>query len=504
MTVYYLDPSALGDTHSGLKETGKTITSSADTTHFVDTTLSGADDYLNGDFFWNLTRNAGSAISDYVSSTQEVTLSTAITGMAAGDSYYMIHAKKTIAGVKSMVYGDIAYIRAGTTLPMSAQVTFDNSGEPTAFISLIGLGNGTTSLETTDGTATEAWHDASVVIPILSYTSGSRLVVWYDYFWRFENLDIRNGSAASQMDIEGGHTIVKNVKFDNCTTTALFIDGPKVRVEDCTFTNGSRQDIMIGGNSGSEDTYIKNCFFDGWYDGSPWVDMAINFYNLQTGNIYFDHCTSQNHIHGFTRPTMSSACLHFRDFECTDTDGLIDWWGGIGDEQSRSLTGYVFRIEDWEHNYGAAYNMYSSGEIISDSLVIRDGGATTSAKFVPMLFTTVPAPLCISGNMYDPDIRVWAKGSDAVATIYIRGYGWTTFPTAQELYVEAEYLSSYGVGTITRQLARSDEVLVDNTNWVAFNCSINPAEDSMVNIKVYLGKYEASSGIYVDIKPVLT
>jgi hypothetical protein len=64
-----------------------TVDSTADTTHFVDDALTGTDDYVKGAYFYNITRGLGSVISGFVADTDTVTLSTAITGMTAGDSY---------------------------------------------------------------------------------------------------------------------------------------------------------------------------------------------------------------------------------------------------------------------------------------------------------------------------------------------------------------------------------------------------------------------------------
>lgn len=89
-TTYYIDPTNGTDTFAGTR-IDSTVDSTADTTHFVDNALTGADDYLNGSYFYNVTRGLGSLITDFVAASDEVTLGTAITGMTAGDTYYILN-----------------------------------------------------------------------------------------------------------------------------------------------------------------------------------------------------------------------------------------------------------------------------------------------------------------------------------------------------------------------------------------------------------------------------
>lgn len=91
MATYYIDPVNGTDTFTGTR-IDSTVDSTADTTHFVDNALTGADDYLNGSFFYNVTRGIGSLITDFVAADDTVTLADAIAGMTAGDTYYILNA----------------------------------------------------------------------------------------------------------------------------------------------------------------------------------------------------------------------------------------------------------------------------------------------------------------------------------------------------------------------------------------------------------------------------
>ena len=90
-TTYYIDPTNGTDTFAGTR-IDSTIDSTADTTHFVDDALTGADSYILNSYFFNVTRGLGSLISAFTAIDDTVTLATAITGMTAGDTYYILNA----------------------------------------------------------------------------------------------------------------------------------------------------------------------------------------------------------------------------------------------------------------------------------------------------------------------------------------------------------------------------------------------------------------------------
>src|SRR3990167_8063566 len=90
-TTYYIDPVNATDTFAGTR-IDSTVDSTADTTHFVDDALTGADNYILNSYFYNVTRGIGSLISAFTAIDDTVTLATAITGMTAGDTYYILNA----------------------------------------------------------------------------------------------------------------------------------------------------------------------------------------------------------------------------------------------------------------------------------------------------------------------------------------------------------------------------------------------------------------------------
>ena len=76
------------------------------------------------------------------------------------------------------------------------------------------------------------------------------------------------------------------------------------------------------------------------------------------------------------------------------------------------------------------------------------------------------------------------------------------FPTASELYIQTEYLDQATTGHRAKSTA-STQTLTNNTDWVGFTTSFSPGQSGWVYIKVFLKKYTANCGVYVDIRPVI-
>jgi hypothetical protein len=159
-------------------------------------------------------------------------------------------------------------------------------------------------------------------------------------------------------------------------------------------------------------------------------------------------------------------------------------WGGIiGDEG-------VY-CEDYQGILGASHVFLVFGDVIKNIVTVRSGGAASSLEVVPLsncgLYCSIP-------------IFEWAEfnvpASPQTRTVYIKGEGWSTFPTAAQLYIQAEYYSDATL--MTKTTAVSTAVLTDNTTWTAFAVTFTPAQVSYVRYKGYLKTYASACKVYVD------
>ena len=127
-----------------------------------------------------------------------------------------------------------------------------------------------------------------------------------------------------------------------------------------------------------------------------------------------------------------------------------------------------------------------------NTVTVRSGGATASFEVVPLSYIASAFATELIVPWTENDVPASAQ----TRTIYIKGEGWTSFPTNTELYLEAEYFDH--ATNLTRTTAVSTAVLTDNTTWTAFTVSFTPAQVGRVDYRIYLKKYEAASKVYID------
>jgi len=484
-TTYYVDYVNGNDSRPGTKLGSFTADSGTNSTTVVDAELDGQD-ISSGDYLYNETVGAGALIQSWDDGTDTITLQSSITGQTSGDSYYILRSWQTLSQYTSATIrtpGDILKVRANQTHTYNtADINFDEDGSVNNYITIKGC-------DSTD----DPWGDGSDVKPIISFGDASyQMLMYNDDFWKIENLDIKSSNdgngivnvksltgayfkdcvirESTSSGVEGifaqyaDRFTVENCTFEDCYGTALLCSSAGVHVKNCTFNRGAgvgTDYFIVASNGGMvdvEDTALGQ-------DASPDSADVRAIVNSRVS------CRNCNFSAASTFSTAEGGCVY---------------------------------IEDDDQTYGNHKTIYSSGTIEKDTTVVRTGGASSSAKMSPNSSCGLYAPLKIRPqDNLGGDFKIWLSGGSAVTvTVYIRGFGWTSFPSASELYVEASYLSN--AATADRATVSSTAVLTDNTTWTAFSVTFTPARDGFVYVTVFLKKYEASSGIYVDIKPVIT
>ena len=140
---------------------------------------------------------------------------------------------------------------------------------------------------------------------------------------------------------------------------------------------------------------------------------------------------------------------------------------------------------------GASYAVLPCGDIVKNTSIIRVGGAASSLEVIPQ------STISIYGFVKIFEWIEFGVPTGSVAkTVYIKGEGWSTFPTAAQLYIEAEYLSHASL--MTKATVASTDVLTDNTTWTAFAVAFNPLQVGYVRYRGYLKVYGSSCKVYVD------
>jgi superoxide dismutase len=133
------------------------------------------------------------------------------------------------------------------------------------------------------------------------------------------------------------------------------------------------------------------------------------------------------------------------------------------------------------------------GDVIKNTTTVRSGGAASSLEVVPLSNCSVIAPIPI---FEWTELAVPASAQNK--SVYMRAdAAWSVYPTADELYVEAEYISD-GT-TFAVAIVKSTAVLNHASNWIQFTIpEFTPAVAGSVRYRAYLKKYEADRKVYVD------
>ncbi len=149
-------------------------------------------------------------------------------------------------------------------------------------------------------------------------------------------------------------------------------------------------------------------------------------------------------------------------------------------------------FEDYGGVLGEQYAAHAQGDVYRNVGTLRSGGAASSIRVVPLS--------SLAGGGYVRFFE-WTEldvpeDAEITRTIYVYGEGWSTFPLATELYIEAEYLNHASL--LTTATIKSEQVLAANEAWTVLSVTFTPLQVGPVRYKAYLKKYEAAAEIHVD------
>ena len=145
---------------------------------------------------------------------------------------------------------------------------------------------------------------------------------------------------------------------------------------------------------------------------------------------------------------------------------------------------------------GASVAFLPYGTLTKQASVVRAGGASTALKCDPESNCAAAFPMLLF-EWTEASVPASAQNK----SVYLRGGGWSSFPTNAQLWVEALYVSNGTTFAITE--TRSTAVLADNTTWVEFAIpEFTPAVAAHVRYRGWLATYEAGASVYVDAQLV--
>ncbi|RLC77910.1 MAG: hypothetical protein DRJ03_26075, partial [Chloroflexi bacterium] len=375
--------------------------------------------------------------------------------------------------------GDVLKVRANQThLYAGIDIVFDEDGNVDNMIEIMGCSS-------TD----DPWGDGSDVKPIIGFgDTNYQLNLDYDMYWQFMRLEFIE-SDDSYGTLKGRfahHSIIKDCIFRDAGHFGLYLSFSLVSlIEDCSFYSNSGANVFVT----SSRFKCVDCAFDG---GATGTDEGLRCEAMSIGELI--DCTfgsSSAHTYRDIRFLYAGSRIYARN--CSFT-GLINFY--------TEARGAFLKSEDHNQTKGAHRTYYHNGIIEKDTSVVRSGGAGSSAKMLPNSYCGLYYPLAIVDDFCSGDFKLWLPAEEKTVTIYIRTFGYTALPTADELYIEASYLDEATGGH--RATVQSTQTVSANDTWTAVSVTFTPSQEGWVYVTVYLKKYESDSGVYVDIKPVVS
>ena len=375
--------------------------------------------------------------------------------------------------------GDILKVRANQThLYAGIDIVFDEDGDANNMIEIRGCSS-------TD----DPWGDGSDVRPIIGFgDTAYQLYALLDDFWKFKRLEcIESSDSNGILYLHRSHNwIIDSCVFRDAGEVGLHLNSAYTAlIQDCSFYSNTTQNLRVS----SSRFKCIDCAFDG---GAATTDFGFYVNGLNIGELI--NCTfgsSSAHDLSDIRFIYLPSRIYARNCSFAGSISFL----------SEAL-GAFLRSEDHNQTKGAHQVLYHNGTIEKDTSVVRSGGASSSAKMTPNSNCGLYYPLTIADDFCSGDFKLWLPAEEKTVTIYMRTFGYTSLPTAYELYIEASYLDEATGGH--RATVKSTQTVSTNDTWTAFSVTFTPSQEGWVYVTVYLKKYEADSGVYVDIKPVVS
>lgn len=556
MATYYIDPDNGDDTHDGLR-IDSTVDSTADTTHFVDNALTGADDYINGGYFYNVTRGLGSQITDFVAATDTVTLGTAITGMTAGDTYYILNTWVDLdtfteaarsAGDKVIIRRgsttqiddgtDLTFTSNGTILnPIIVESDYDNlwhdqvdlSATATATLTfgsktvtyssdisgVLAAGDwiyasGDNNREFAYEVASVSTVTATLYLPYKGAQAGSGKTTY-----NMQNNPIWNSAAGDfQWNFDGdnywkvqgihirGTDSNGNVEIDSCWGHQLI---------DCILEANGALDRNINHTDDSVSDIFTKCRFTNAAVGfgTAGVDLfgEVRIYDCLVGS-------SGTLTQGILEITQAIGFFNFylRDTEFGNYSSYA--FGNRGNIHLRNVvigssteiqtqTAYLFgkfTSEDHDGNIGDnRFHQIGSGANLnaviyqSETSTIRSGGSNKSIKVTP---STNLNTIWDFNKLMIFELPIYATTDSKTYTVYFKPDDtaeWTADPTESELWIELE---AWGHATNNfRKITKSTGTIDMNgsSSWQSLTVTVAPAQAGIAYLRCWYAKTKESS-----------
>jgi len=407
--------------------------------------------------------------------------------------------------------GDIAYVRANTDETPAYDIDCDEDGTIPSSISIIGC----------DATVNDPWSDGSDTLPLVDFNGSSVYNMYLNGvrnwdFSRIKLFDVDTRTTLAVAQIESCHSVTfsgcvfaypNSPYASNYAIGAYVVYSFDIIFEGCTFEDCSAvtTDYGYGLYEIDASVSLNNCTFE---DNDDFC-IAAYYSKLNIEDSSFDA--------GSTTPAEEGIRARSCDLDIVNST--------FGTNTALSTGDLVIVYNSTVHTHNCTFNdgnewgtnAYNSklttdtqlqtkvGNITRNTDTLRDGGGTTSAFYLPNSLCSGSTPLSFGASdtffKSEDGLKVWALSSQTTLTVYAKHNNvWSVYPTNQEFYVQTRYISSNSQWVYSD---KSTEALVSGS-WQTFTNTIAPSTNGWIYWNVYLKKYQAEKGIFLDTKAVLS
>lgn len=564
-TTYYIDPTNGTDTFAGTR-IDSTVDVSATTTTFTDDALTGADDYLNGSYFFNVTRGLGSLITDFDGTLDLVTLADAITGMAAGDTYYILNSWLDLdqftenarsAGDKVIIRRGAVQCDDGTDLtftsdgtianPIIIEADYDNLWRDQVDLSATGTAtltfgsktitfssdvsgvlaagdwiyaSGDNNREFAYEVASVSSGDVTLYLPYKGNQAGSGKTmynmqdnpIWNsaagDFQWNFDGDDYWKvqGIHIRGTDVNG------NVEVDSCRGHQF---------DDCIFQGNGSTDAGFSPLDDNFYEFFNKCRFFGHVNNFGLTGDTFGHLSLKNCLLDGNNVASSAGFTNIGNQVVFNVILlecEFKNHAGHDM-GILGAGGTVRSRNTllsstneftnNSGFGTIDGLEDHDGAIGDSRYYFlgigsSSNAVLyqSETTTVRSGGSNKSIKVTP---TTNMTTIWDFNKLMVFEIPIYATTDSKTYEIYFRPSAtgdWTNDPTASELWIELE---AWGHATNNfRKITKSTGTIDMNgsTSWQALSVTVAPAQAGVAYLRCYYAKTKEAGSNIFYVDPV--
>ncbi|WP_456478122.1 right-handed parallel beta-helix repeat-containing protein [Geoglobus ahangari] len=483
MTIYYLDHGAKeGQLTGTLTFTNGSTTVTGSGTSFTSELSVGdyiiSDDSTNGLEWYKVTAIASDTelTIDHAfnqathSSTASYNKQSNVTGGGTAAAYDSASGVGPFCHLQQFMdvaaAGDVCYVRANQTYYHSATINPIADATYSSPIRVIG----------DDGTQFGDTFTSKATFDFQGYSGGAGIKNYLDRYYEYEN-----------------------IAFKNIANDAIYALGSVlIKVKNCDFIS-CKNGLNINSNNSFE---VSGCLFDSC------TNRGVNL--AGGGSHLFDGCTFQNNNIAIYAGGSSRSKLIGCTFSNNTDDLIVDSTQGTMCE--------VVVLGGTEP--AVAFNLDSSGDYYASQGVVKISGSvekTITKNWVAERDTTTVTGNAASSIKVTPranrrdvirkPVFEWVidgvtGGVQHTISVDVRGSGWTTLPTSDELWIEVEYVSD--ANTLDRAVQKSTSALSANDVWTSFSVSFTPATDGYVVVRGYLEKYESTGVVWFNGEVTIT